>query len=92
MTSAISTAVEEAEGREALLVSHQLPIVTVQRFLQGQPLAHNPLRRQCSLASLTSLMFDGRTLVGWAYTEPAKELLTQAKDMTPGASQAATLR
>lgn len=92
MTAAISKVLDEAEGREALLVSHQLPIVTVQRFVQGQPLAHNPLLRECSLASLTSLMFDGRTLIGWSYTEPAKDLLAQAKDVTPGASSAATLR
>lgn len=92
MTAAISKALDQAEGREALLVSHQLPIVTVQRFLQGQPMAHNPLLRECSLASLTSLMFDGRTLVGWSYTEPAKELLAQASDVTPGSSAAATRR
>ena len=43
-----------------MLVSHQLPIVTVRRFLQGQRLWHDPRRRQCTVASLTSLHFiDG---------------------------------
>lgn len=92
MSAAVASAVREARGHEALLVSHQLPIVTVQRFLDGKPLSHNPLKRQCSLASLTSLTFDGDTLVGWKYSEPAADLLAQARDMTPGASQAAVAR
>ncbi len=89
MQVAISSAIDSAWGHEALLVSHQLPIVTVQRALQGLPLAHNPLRRQCSLASLTSLLFEDHTLVGWTYAEPARELLAQATDVTPGSSAAA---
>ncbi|MFT0762240.1 histidine phosphatase family protein [Actinomyces sp. F1_1611] len=88
MCSAISSAIDEAWGHEALLVSHQLPIVMVQRFIQGKPLAHNPLWRECSLASLTSLLFDDHTLVGWSYTEPAGHLLHEAADVTPGASVA----
>lgn len=87
MSAAISTALGEASGHEALLVSHQLPIVTVQRFIEGKPLSHNPTRRQCSLASLTSLLFEGGTLVGWSYAEPAAELLRQAQDMSPGKSE-----
>ena len=90
MQGAISQAIDEAAGHEALVVSHQLPIVTVQRFVQGKPLAHNPLGRECSLGSLTSLLFEGRTLVGWSYVEPAKELVARAQDVTPGASAAAT--
>lgn len=92
MSSAVSAAIDLASGHEALLVSHQLPIVTVQRFVQGKPLAHSPLGRECSLASLTSLLFEDHTLVGWSYTEPAKELLEMARDMTPGSSSARTLR
>lgn len=92
MSAAVSAALGQARGHEALLVSHQLPIVMVQRFLEGKPLSHNPLARRCSLASLTSLMFEGNTLVGWSYCEPAASLLTQAQDITPGASQAAIRR
>jgi Fructose-2,6-bisphosphatase len=90
MQAAISQALDEAAGHEALVVSHQLPIVTVQRFIQGKPLAHNPLGRECSLGSLTSLLFEGRTLVGCSYVEPAKELVARAQDVTPGSSAAAT--
>lgn len=92
MSASISTAIEEARGHEALLVSHQLPIVTMQRFLERKPFSHNPLGRQCSLASLTSLMFEGDTLVGWSYTEPARALLKRAQDMVPGTSEATTKR
>ncbi len=92
MTAAISSALQEGRGGETLMVSHQLPIVTVQRFLEGKPLSHNPLRRQCSLASLTSMLFEDNTLVGWSYCEPAAELLGSAQDITPGASEAAIRR
>lgn len=90
MKVAITHGLEEARGHEALLVSHQLPIVTVQRFIEGKALAHNPLWRRCSLASLTSLLFSDNTLIGWSYAEPAKTLLGAARDVTPGASAART--
>ncbi|ETA66508.1 histidine phosphatase family protein [Haloechinothrix halophila] len=60
-----------AEGREAVCVSHQLPIWTLRRFLEARPLWHDPRSRQCSLASLTSLVFDNETLVDIDYCEPA---------------------
>jgi broad specificity phosphatase PhoE len=62
---------EQAEGREALCVSHQLPIWTLRRFLEAKRLWHDPRNRQCSLASLTSLVFDGEALVDIVYSEPA---------------------
>ena len=88
MSSAVAGAIPLAEGREALLVSHQLPIWSLRRFLEGRPQVHDPRRRQCSLASLTSLTFEGRTLVGLAYWEPAGDLLRRAEDMVPGTSAA----
>lgn len=92
MTAAVSSAIDVAAGHEVLLVSHQLPIVMVQRFIQGKALPHNPLGRECSLASLTSLLFEDHTLIGWSYTEPAKDLLERARDMSPGASAAKVRR
>ncbi|MDD7384651.1 MAG: histidine phosphatase family protein [Actinomycetaceae bacterium] len=88
----IRRALQEAEGREAMLVSHQLPIWTVRRFVDGKPLAHDPRRRECSLCSVTSLHFAGRQLLSVSYDEPAAELLTQVKDITPGTSAARTNR
>ena len=90
MRGAVVSALDLAEGHEALLVSHQLPIWSLRLFLEGRPLAHDPRRRQCALASLTSLTFEDRTLVGLAYWEPAGDLLRQARDMVPGTSSAQT--
>ncbi|WP_370011340.1 histidine phosphatase family protein [Nocardia cyriacigeorgica] len=71
MLAAVNKARAEATGREAVLVSHQLPVWTLRRFLQGQRLWHDPRQRQCSLASLTSLVYQGDTLVDIVYSEPA---------------------
>ncbi|HEV2778272.1 MAG TPA: histidine phosphatase family protein [Actinophytocola sp.] len=71
MLAAVHRAREQASGHEAVCVSHQLPIWTVRRFLEGRRLWHNPTRRQCSLASLTSLVFSDEQLVAVRYTEPA---------------------
>jgi broad specificity phosphatase PhoE len=71
MLGAVYRARVRAEGHEAVCVSHQLPIWTLRRFLEGHRLWHDPRRRQCSLASLTSLRFEDETLVDIRYTEPA---------------------
>ncbi|GAA4658902.1 MULTISPECIES: histidine phosphatase family protein [Amycolatopsis] len=71
MLGAVYRARAAAEGHEALCVSHQLPIWTLRRYLEAKPLWHDPRRRQCSLASLTSLVFDGEELVDIVYSEPA---------------------
>ncbi|ADK28073.1 histidine phosphatase family protein [Corynebacterium pseudotuberculosis] len=74
MMAVVEDARRAAEGHEAILVSHQLPIVCVQRHVQGKPLAHNPAARQCNLASVSSLVFEGDQLVDYIYTEPAQEI------------------
>jgi broad specificity phosphatase PhoE len=71
MMGAVERARAKAEGHEALCVSHQLPIWTLRRFLEGKRLWHDPRRRQCSLASLTSLVFEGEKLSRIVYSEPA---------------------
>lgn len=76
------------EGGEVLAVSHQLPIWTLRRFLDLRPLAHDPRRRECALASLTSLTFERRRLVALTYWEPAADLVSRATDMVPGSSKA----
>ncbi len=74
MLAAIYTALDRADGREAVLVTHQLPIVTVRRFLQGRRLWHDPRRRRCAVASLTSLTFDDGVFAGADYTEPVAHI------------------
>ena len=80
--AAIDSARETARGHEALLVSHQLPIWVTRLALSDKRLWHDPRHRECSLASLTSLVFDGDRLVEINYSEPALDLL-------PGASTVA---
>ncbi|GAB3501317.1 histidine phosphatase family protein [Amycolatopsis cihanbeyliensis] len=71
MLGAVYRARAKAEGCEALCVSHQLPIWTLRRFVEARTLWHDPRGRQCSLASLTSLVFIGEELVEVVYSEPA---------------------
>jgi broad specificity phosphatase PhoE len=75
MLAAIAAARDAARGHEALVVSHQLPIWTARSFATGRRLWHDPRKRQCSLASLTSFTYDGDELVSVSYEEPAKDLL-----------------
>ncbi|NIL76281.1 histidine phosphatase family protein [Rhodococcoides kyotonense] len=71
MLAAVNAARVAAVGHEAVCVSHQLPVWTLRRFLQGDRLWHDPRHRQCGLASLTSLVYEGDTLVDIVYSEPA---------------------
>jgi broad specificity phosphatase PhoE len=77
MLPAVRTAREAllaAGGTEAICVSHQLPIVIARRAARGQRLFHDPRRRQCSLASVTSFHFDGDEITAIDYAEPAATL------------------
>lgn len=75
MFAAIQAARVAAEGHEAVCVSHQLPIWTLRRYVEKKRLWHDPRRRQCGLASLTSFRFEGSTVVGIDYSEPAAHLV-----------------
>ena len=70
MLGAVHAARQLAPGREVVCVSHQLPIWTLRRYLLGQRLWHDPRRRQCALASLTSVEFTGARMTGLHYAEP----------------------
>jgi len=82
MLAAIADARRSAWGHEAVIVSHQLPVWTVRGKLENRRLWHDPRKRECSLASLTSLVFLGDELESITYSEPAAALL-------PGASTTA---
>ncbi|GLZ77122.1 histidine phosphatase family protein [Actinorhabdospora filicis] len=79
MFTALHAARVKAQGHEAVAVSHQLPIWTLRRFAEGKKLWHDPRRRQCALASLTSFRFEGSKLVGIDYSEPAAALIATSK-------------
>lgn len=88
MSGVIAHALNEARGGEGVLFSHQLPIWTMRRFVERKSLAHDPRKRQCALASVTSLTFADSQLLAVDYWEPAAELLAAAADMVPGTSVA----
>ena len=64
-----------ARGHEAVCVSHQLPIWIVRSFVERRRLWHDPRKRQCTLASLTSFTYQGDKIVSVGYTEPARDLV-----------------
>lgn len=71
MTTAVRKARIRAEGREVVCVSHQLPVWTVRLALTGKRLPHDPRRRECAVASVTTFVYQGEDLVDIVYTEPA---------------------
>jgi broad specificity phosphatase PhoE len=73
--AAVEAARDAARGHEALAVSHQLPIWTARSLATGRRLWHDPRKRQCALASLTSFTYLGDDLVSVSYEEPARDLL-----------------
>ena len=76
MQAAIEAARIAAGGNDALVVSHQLPIWILRSSIEGRPMLHDPRKRQCSLASVTSFHFDASgKVVGLSYEEPAKHLV-----------------
>jgi broad specificity phosphatase PhoE len=72
--AAARAARDSAGPGEAVCVTHQLPIVCARRRVEGARLFHDPRKRQCNLASVTSLTFDGDIVVRVDYHEPAAAL------------------
>ncbi|GII88483.1 phosphoglycerate mutase [Sphaerisporangium siamense] len=84
MRSIVNAARAESRGHEVVLVSHQLPIWIIRLAAERRRLWHDPRRRQCSLASLTSFTFDGDRLASIGYSEPAGALIKPPKLLKPG--------
>lgn len=78
MLAAVADARDAARGHEAVIVSHQLPVWTARNKLLGRRLWHDPRKRECTLASLTSLTYHGDDLASITYSEPAAQLLARA--------------
>jgi broad specificity phosphatase PhoE len=76
--AAIHDARVAARGHEAVIVSHQLPIWTARNALMGKRLWHDPRKRECRLASLTTLTYLGDELESVTYSEPAAALIAQS--------------
>ena len=78
MWPAVLDARTAAEGHEAVVVSHQLPIWVTRLHAEGRRFLHDPRKRHCTLCSLTSFTFDGERLVSIGYSEPAADLIPLA--------------
>ncbi|HEX6328887.1 MAG TPA: histidine phosphatase family protein [Jiangellaceae bacterium] len=75
MRAAMDDVAEEVAGHEAVIVSHQLPIWVTRLAVEGRRLWHDPRKRECSLASLTTFTYEDDAIVSVAYSEPAADLL-----------------
>ena len=70
-----------------MIVSHQLPIWMARCDAEGRRLFHDPRKRECTLASITSFSYVGSRVTSVSYREPAAELLRahQGKKFVAGA-------
>jgi broad specificity phosphatase PhoE len=68
----VDDARDAARGREAVCVSHQLPVWVTRLAAEGRRLWHDPRGRQCALGSVTSFTFAGDELAKVSYTVPAR--------------------
>lgn len=74
MMEAVEAAREFASGHEIVLVSHELCVWTARSYVEGRRLWHDPRRRECALASVTTLTYHDDTLASVAYAEPCADL------------------
>ncbi|MFL6024034.1 MAG: histidine phosphatase family protein [Marmoricola sp.] len=79
MWAAVEDARTAAEGHEALIVSHQLPIWICRLHAEKRRFMHDPRKRQCTLCSLTSFTFEGTELASVGYAEPAGDMIPEAE-------------
>jgi broad specificity phosphatase PhoE len=76
MLKGLFAARDAAGGKDAICVSHQLPIWILRSAVEGRRLLHDPRKRECTLASVTSFELDNEGMISSVlYSEPAKHLL-----------------
>ena len=89
VTVAMSDAAKAAgDGGQALIVMHELPIWISRLAAEGRSLVHDPRKRQCRLASVTSFTWIDGHIVAVDYAEPAADLVPPKKSRVlfrPGA-------
>ena len=76
MLKGLFAARDAAGSKDAICVSHQLPIWILRSAVEGRRLLHDPRKRECTLASVTSFELDSEGMISSvSYSEPAKHLL-----------------
>jgi broad specificity phosphatase PhoE len=71
MERAMNSAWNEADGGDAVIVSHQAPIWITHLHVAGLRLRHDPRTRRCALSSVTSFERVGDVWREVGYAEPA---------------------
>ena len=80
MLAALFAARDAANGLDAFAISHQLPIWVLRSAVEGRRMLHDPRKRECTLASVTSFHLNNEgDIEGVSYSEPARHLLQQKR-------------
>lgn len=80
MLAALFAARDAAQGKDAFAISHQLPIWILRSAVEGSRMMHDPRKRECTLASVTSFHLDSAgDIEGVSYSEPARHLLPEKR-------------
>lgn len=75
MWAAIRDAAAATPDGDTVMVSHQLPIWVARLAFEGRRFVHDPRSRECSLASVTSFVFENGAPVSMTYATPAAHVL-----------------
>jgi broad specificity phosphatase PhoE len=70
MVAAVADAVEQAQGREVVVVSHQTPVRVARLALASRRIPPWLPLTQCRTGSVTSLVLDGGKVVSASYFDP----------------------
>jgi broad specificity phosphatase PhoE len=70
MLEGIADAVERSEGREAVIVSHQTPVLVARLALTRRRMPPWLSRTPCETGSVTTLVLDGDDVVSASYFRP----------------------
>lgn len=74
MWAAIRDAAAATEEGDTVMVSHQLPIWVARTHFEGKSYLHDPRKRECALASVTSFRFEDGEPVEMTYASPASSI------------------
>lgn len=74
MWAAIDDAAAATPQGDTVMVSHQLPIWVARSHFEKRGFLHDPRKRECALASITSFRFENGEPVEMTYAAPASHI------------------
>lgn len=75
MWASIREAAAATPDGDTVMVSHQLPIWVARLSFERRSYLHDPRKRECALASVTSFVFEDGEPVSMTYASPAAHVL-----------------